>query len=315
MASTSTLPCKRPSKPDVAIVMVGDNPRETVDKTTLSLPVITGVNQEQLVPAILAANPNTVVVLKTEGMVLMPWLPQARALIEAWYPGQDDGDVVANVLFGVTNPSGKLPVTFGNTANEAAYETEAQYAGIRVDNGLGGKGFFDTTAGGPQLTAEYSENLQVGYRWYQARNVQPVFPFGHGLSYTTFAYSDINVATSNAGGKTVADGHLYRHQHGRPGRKRGVPGLPDPAHGGKGAVEAARRLPESRAAAGPEPAGIGHHRLCGLQSSVLVFPAGRRIAPGSMGKRRLGDAQRPVHGPRRHLVGANAVAESGDAWR
>jgi beta-glucosidase len=188
---------------DVAIVMVGDNPRETVDKTTLSLPVINGVNQDQLVPAILAANPNTVVVLKTEGMVLMPWLPQARALIEAWYPGQDDGDVVANVLFGVTNPSGKLPVTFGNTAKEAAYETEAQYPGIRVENGLGGKGFFDTTAGGAQLTAEYSENLQVGYRWYQARNVQPVFPFGHGLSYTTFAYSNLGVASSNAGGKTV----------------------------------------------------------------------------------------------------------------
>lgn len=188
---------------DVAVVMVGDDPRETWDKTTLSLPVINGVNQEQLVPAILAANPNTVVVLKTEGMVLMPWLPQARALIEAWYPGQDDGDVVANVLFGVTNPSGKLPVTFGNTAREAAYETEAQYPGIRVDNGLGGGQSGFEPAGLPQLTTVYSEDLQVGYRWYQARNVQPVFPFGHGLSYTSFAYRDINVTSSNAGGRTV----------------------------------------------------------------------------------------------------------------
>ncbi len=187
----------------VAVVMVGDNPRETVDKTTLSLPVINGVNQEQLVPAILAANPNTIIVLKTEGMVLMPWLPKARALIEAWYPGQDDGDVVANVLFGVTNPSGKLPVTFGNTAKEAAYETEAQYEGIRVNNGLGGKGFFDTTAGKPQLTAEYNENLQVGYRWYEARKVRPVFPFGHGLSYTTFEYSNLSMNTANQGRKTV----------------------------------------------------------------------------------------------------------------
>ena len=67
--------------------------------------------------------------LKTVGSVLMPWLPQARAVVEAFFPGQDDGDVVADMLFGVTNPSGKLPFTFGNSANEAAYETEAQYPG------------------------------------------------------------------------------------------------------------------------------------------------------------------------------------------
>ena len=188
---------------DVAVVMVGDNPRETWDKTTLSLPVINGVNQDLLVPTILAANPNTVVVLKTQGSVLMPWLPQARALIEAWYPGQQDGDVVADVLFGVTNPSGKLPVTFGNTANEAAYETEAQYPGVRENNGLGGgRGGFIPN-GSPQLVTIYSENLAVGYRWYEARGVRPVFPFGHGLSYTTFEYSDLELDTSNAGGKTV----------------------------------------------------------------------------------------------------------------
>ncbi len=90
---------------DLVIVMVGDNPRETVDVTTLSLPSINGTNQDMLVPRILAANPNTVVVLKTQGSILMPWLPQARALVEAWYPGQNDGDVVADVLFGVTNPA------------------------------------------------------------------------------------------------------------------------------------------------------------------------------------------------------------------
>jgi beta-glucosidase len=187
---------------DIAIVMVGDNPRETWDKTTLSLPSINGTNQDLLVPRILAANRNTVVVLKTEGSVLMPWLPQARALVEAWYPGQNDGDVVADVLFGVTNPSGKLPVTFGNTANEAAYETEAQYPGVREDNGLGGGQDGRSSNGSPQLVTMYNENLKVGYRWYEAQHVTPVFPFGHGLSYTTYAYSDLTLATTtNAGGQ------------------------------------------------------------------------------------------------------------------
>jgi beta-glucosidase len=193
-------------KADVAIVMVGDNPRETVDKTTLSLPSINGTNQDKLVPRILEANPNTVVVLKTCGMVLMPWLPNARAVVEAWYPGQDDGNVVADMLFGVTNPSGKLPVTFGNTAKEAAYATEAQYPGVRENNGLGQEPGvpFGGPAGFPQLVTHYSENLQVGYRWYQANNVKPVFPFGHGLSYTTFAYSDLSVTpSSDAAGHTV----------------------------------------------------------------------------------------------------------------
>ena len=189
---------------DVAIVMVGDNPRETWDKTTLSLPTINGTNQEALVPRILAANPNTVVVLKTSGMVLMPWLSNARAVVEAWHPGQDDGNVVADALFGVTNPSGKLPVTFGNSAKEAAYATEAQYPGARENNGLGGGQGGTKPDGSPQLVTHYSENLEMGYRWCQARNVKPVFPFGHGLSYTTFAYSDLSLTpSSNAAGKTV----------------------------------------------------------------------------------------------------------------
>ena len=189
---------------DVVVLMVGDNPRETWDLATLTLPSVNGTNQELLIPRVLAANPNTVVVLKTQGMLLMPWLGQARAVIEAWYPGQDDGDVVADILFGVTNPSGKLPVTFGATATEAAYETESQYPGDRENNGLGG-GMNGFEPGGlAQIVSKYTENLAVGYRWYEARKVQPVFPFGHGLSYTTFAYSNLNVRTSsNAAGNTT----------------------------------------------------------------------------------------------------------------
>ena len=208
---------------DVAIVMVGNTPRETRDLPTLSLPVVPAMkpppdecdeeaqheegedcpetlpsvvtDQEALVRAIIAANPNTVVVLKTSGMMLMPWLNDVPALLQAWFPGQHDGDAVADVLFGVISPSGKLPVTFGNTEREAAYATEAQYPGVREDNGLpGGPG--PAGSGMPQLVGHYTEDLQMGYRWYEANQVTPLFPFGFGLSYTTFAYSDLKVATS-----------------------------------------------------------------------------------------------------------------------
>jgi beta-glucosidase len=206
---------------EVVIVMVGNTPRETRDLPTLSLPVVPAqdpppdpcdpsaeeecpsnppgplvTDQEALVPAIIAANPNTIVVLKTSGMVLMPWLNDVPALIEAWFPGQADGDAVAEVLFGLISPSGKLPVTFGNTAREAAYATEAQYPGVREDNGQPGGPGVTGTPGVAQLVGHYSEDLQMGYRWYEANGVTPLFPFGFGLSYTTFQYSDLSVAPS-----------------------------------------------------------------------------------------------------------------------
>jgi beta-glucosidase len=119
-------------------------------------------------------------------MVLMPWLAQVPALVEAWYPGQEDGNAVANILFGLRNPSGKLPMTFGNSEREAAHATTEQFPGVLVDppHWLNVK----------RLSVQYSEGLQMGYRWYEANNATPVFPFGFGLSYTTFAYSDLSVA-------------------------------------------------------------------------------------------------------------------------
>jgi beta-glucosidase len=220
---------------DVAIVMVGDNPRETMDKTTLSLPSIDGTDQDKLVPGILAANPNTVVVLKTEGSVLMPWLPQARALIEAWYPGQSDGDVVADALFGVTNPSGKLPVTFGTSTNEAAYQTEAQYPGTREDNGLGGGTNGTEPNGSPQLVTHYDENLKMGYRWYEASHVKPVFPFGYGLSYTKFTYSNLTLAPSNgaSGGVVLTVRYTITNAGQREGREASQVYLTLPAESGE----------------------------------------------------------------------------------
>jgi beta-glucosidase len=201
-------------KSDVVIVMVGDDPSEGCDLATLRLPIVppadidfcawnevkpgeytlptpergTGTDQEALMQA-LTADPavaqKMVVVLKTQGMILMPWLDKVPALLEAWYPGQEDGDVVANVLFGLRNPSGKLPVTFGASEREAAYATTAQFPGV-----WGPPPFWSNDEA---LSPQYTEGLQTGYRWYEANAVKPLFPFGFGLSYTTFAYSNLSV--------------------------------------------------------------------------------------------------------------------------
>lgn len=149
---------------EVAIVMVGDNATEGKDRPSLAL----DGNQDALVEAVAAANPKTVVVLKSGGPVLMPWLNKAPAVLEAWYPGEEDGNAVAGVLFGEVNPSGKLPITFPRAPGDVPANTPAQYPGI-------------------DGTATYSEGVFVGYRHYDARKIAPLFPFGYGLSYTRFS--------------------------------------------------------------------------------------------------------------------------------
>lgn len=163
---------------DIAIVMVGDMSVEGSDRPDLALPTVDGVDQNALVSAIAEANPQTIVVLKNGGPVLMPWLEQVPAVLEAWYPGQEDGNAVANLLFGVVNPSGKLPITFPAAEREAAASTPEQWPGVSANN---------------ILTANYSEGLQMGYRWYDANGRTPTFPFGYGLSYTSFEFSDLVV--------------------------------------------------------------------------------------------------------------------------
>jgi beta-glucosidase len=104
----------------------------------------------------------------------MPWIRSVKGVVEAWYPGQDDGDEIAAVLFGDVNPSGKLPVTFPQSLAQVPAATPAQWPGV---NG----------------TVQYSEGVLVGYRWYATRHVTPLFPFGAGLSYTTFRFSHLRV--------------------------------------------------------------------------------------------------------------------------
>jgi beta-glucosidase len=166
---------------DLAVLMVGNKDREGQDRPNLSLPD----NQDALVSAVAAANPHTVVVLKTGGPVLMPWLDRVPVVFEAWYPGEEDGNVVADVLFGKVNPSGKLPMTFPKAENETPASTPEQYPGV---NG----------------TAVYSEGLQVGYRWYDAQKVTPLFPFGFGLSYTKFQFGKLSLPLDVRPGRPVS---------------------------------------------------------------------------------------------------------------
>ena len=136
-----------------------------------------------MIEAVAAANPNTIVVLNTGGPVLMPWLSSVKAVVEAWYPGQDDGTAIASVLFGDIDPSGHLPETFPTSLSEIPTASPTQFPGV------GGR-------------VDYSEGLDVGYRWYDAKNVTPLFPFGYGLSYTTFSFSHLTVTPGSVTNRT-----------------------------------------------------------------------------------------------------------------
>ena len=160
----------------MAVVFAGDQETEGIDRPNLSLPGF----QDQLIQAVAQANPRTVVVLNTGGPVLMPWLSQVPAVVEAWYPGQEDGNAIARVLFGDVNPAGKLPITFPASDSAVPANTPAQYPGV---NG----------------TATYSEGLDVGYRYDDAAGLTPLFPFGYGLSYTSFTFSHLAVSRDRVG--------------------------------------------------------------------------------------------------------------------
>ncbi|MGH9616431.1 MAG: beta-glucosidase family protein [Acidobacteriaceae bacterium] len=162
---------------NVAIVFVNTNETEGKDRPNLELPN----DQDHLIVEVADANPNTIVVLDTGGPVLMPWIDKVRGVVEAWYPGQEDGNAIAAILYGDVDPSGKLPLTFPRTAEQIPTATSAQWPGIDGNS-------------------TYSEKLEVGYRWYDAHNVQPLFPFGYGLSYTTFKLSTLSATPRHVSG-------------------------------------------------------------------------------------------------------------------
>ncbi|MBW2622087.1 MAG: glycoside hydrolase family 3 C-terminal domain-containing protein, partial [Deltaproteobacteria bacterium] len=135
--------------------------------------------QIELIQAVAKANENTVVVLNNGSPVAMDgWLDRVAAVVEAWFPGQECGNAIADILFGKVNPSGKLPLTFpGRIEDNPAY---LNYPG---ENGK----------------VLYGEGLFVGYRYYDAKKIEPLFPFGCGLSYTTFEYSNLTLSSSRIG--------------------------------------------------------------------------------------------------------------------
>jgi beta-glucosidase len=180
---------------DVAVVVVHNISTEGVDLPDLKLHsgscdvfngcTYDGTDEDALVAALAAANPHTVVVLQTAGPVTMPWLSAVPGVLETWFPGQEDGHVVSDLLFGDVNPSGKLPVTFPVTESDGPLKTPEQYPGVNNHS-------------------TYSEGIFVGYRWYDAQHVAPLFPFGYGLSYTTFAFAHETVTPRFDGSADVS---------------------------------------------------------------------------------------------------------------
>jgi beta-glucosidase len=161
---------------DVVVLMAGLIATEGADQVDANM-----LNdQNRMLDELLDINPVTVVVLKDSNPVLMPWIEKAPAVLEAWNQGSEDGHVVADLLFGVANPSGKVATSYPRSEDDTLYaEHPERYPGV------------DEGAGYPVM--RYSEGLELGYRWFQARGVEPLFGFGFGLSYTTFIIADVSV--------------------------------------------------------------------------------------------------------------------------
>ncbi len=171
------------ARADVVVVMAGVIATEGADMPESRQPN----GQERMVAELLAVNDRTVVVLKDSTPVLMPWISDARAVLQVWNQGTEDGHVVADLLFGVVNPGGKVPTSY------AAREQDLIYAG-HPERHPG----VDEGSGYPVI--RYSEGLAMGYRWFQSQRLRPLFAFGHGLSYTTFDLTDVSVAPTRTDG-------------------------------------------------------------------------------------------------------------------
>ena len=168
----------------VAIVFVNQFMSEGRDAATLGLPD----NQDALVSAVAAANPHTIVVIESGGPVSMPWVGNVNGVLEAWYPGIGGAQALAAILFGDVNPSARLPVTFAKSDADLPHP-EVPGIDLKPPNRP------------PPFDVNYTEGLKVGYKWFEAEHKQPLFPFGYGLSYTTYAYSALK---ADANTRTVS---------------------------------------------------------------------------------------------------------------
>jgi len=180
---------------DIAIVFVTQWTAEGMD-----FPLTLPDNQDAIVDAVARANPNTIVVLETGGPVLMPWIERVKGALEAWYPGAKGGEAIARILTGKVNPSGHLPATFGRAASDwprAKIDGE-QYPEKQV---------FDV---------RFTEGAAVGYKWFDKNGIKPLFPFGHGLSYTRFTQSGLRAV---AKGGTITASFSVKNIGSVPGKE------------------------------------------------------------------------------------------------
>jgi len=177
---------------DAAIVVVSDTASEGADQSCLRIDCTDGVgaagerNLDAVIEVVAEANPRTIVVMETGGPVLTPWRHSVAGLVEAWYPGESGGVALARVLFGDVDPGGRLPATFPDR------EDDLPQAGDRE------------SFPGANGTVKYKEGVLVGYRWFDEKQIEPAYPFGFGLSYTSFAFSDLEVAPSQDGATVSA---------------------------------------------------------------------------------------------------------------
>ena len=206
-------------KSDVAIIFATKWSTEGQDHADFSLPN----GQDALIAAVTAANPRTIVVLETGNPVAMPWLGSAAAVLEAWYGGSRGGDAIASVLFGDTNPSGHLPITFPASVDQLPRQKVDGYWDFEP-NFMGDPPSPDT-----KVTANYEiEGSDIGYRWFARKGQKALFPFGYGLSYTSFEQGGLNVKgltasftvknTGQKAGATVAQ--LYLTKRGGEAKQR-----------------------------------------------------------------------------------------------
>ncbi len=195
---------------EMAIVFAYQWAHEAYDLPNLSLPD----KQDELIEQVAAANANTIVVLETGTAVTMPWADRVSGILEAWYAGSKGADAVANILFGEINPSAKLPITFPESEADLPHlqltvpSPEAKAPGAEMRTGVAR----------PTFSVLYDEGLKVGYKWFDAENKPVLFPFGFGLSYTTYSYSDLKVTPgSQTGDGSTAVSFQVKNTGGRAG--------------------------------------------------------------------------------------------------
>jgi beta-glucosidase len=158
---------------DAVFIFTGNShaeEQEGKDRLTINLPK----GQDEMVAAIAGLNPRTVVVNQSGAPVAMPWIEKTNTVVQYWFSGQEGGNALADVLFGIVNPSGKLPCTFPKKIEDVACHATKSY----VDD-----------------QENYKEGILVGYRWFDTKKITPLFPFGHGLSYTTFQYGKAKLSS------------------------------------------------------------------------------------------------------------------------